>query len=53
MTCSQCQQDNPQGAKFCNACGSRGRMAFDVPVAEAAATYRVLVESVDWVAECR
>ncbi len=34
---------------------SRGRMPFDVPVAEAegTATYRVLVESVDWVMECR
>ena len=34
---------------------SRGRMAFEVPVAEAegASTYRVMVESVDWVSECR
>ncbi len=33
---------------------SRGRMSFDVPVAEAdGATYRVIVESVDWVMECR
>ena len=34
---------------------SRGRMAFDVPVAEAegTATYRVMVEAVDWVSECR
>ena len=34
---------------------SRNRMSFDVPVSEAdgAATYRVLVESVDWVMECR
>jgi hypothetical protein len=34
---------------------SRGRMSFDVPVAgaEGDATYRVLVESVDWVMECR
>ena len=34
---------------------SRGRMPFDVPVAEtdAAATYRVAVESVDWFMECR
>ena len=34
---------------------SRNRMSFDVPVTEAdgTATYRVLVESVDWVMECR
>jgi hypothetical protein len=34
---------------------SRGRMSFAVPVAEAegGATYRVIVESVDWVMECR
>ena len=34
---------------------SRGRMAFDVPVAgaDAAATYRVIVESADWFMECR
>ena len=36
---------------------SRGRMAFDVPVAEAeaegTATYRVMVDTVDWVSECR
>ena len=34
---------------------SRNRMSFDVPVSEAdgAETYRVLVESVDWVMECR
>jgi hypothetical protein len=31
---------------------SRGRMVFEVPVGDAA-TYRVLVESVDWVGECR
>ncbi|MGH9425613.1 MAG: double zinc ribbon domain-containing protein, partial [Terriglobia bacterium] len=23
MTCSNCQRDNPQDAKFCNACGAR------------------------------
>jgi class 3 adenylate cyclase/tetratricopeptide (TPR) repeat protein len=23
MTCPQCQHDNPQGARFCNACGTR------------------------------
>src|SRR5215471_15634773 len=23
MTCSQCQRENPEGAKFCNACGAR------------------------------
>ena len=34
---------------------SRGRMAFEVPVAEAegASNYRVFVEAVDWVSECR
>jgi len=32
---------------------SRGRMSFDVPVAAAEGTYRVIVESVDWVMECR
>ena len=34
---------------------SRGRMAFEVPVpeAEGASAYRVIVESVDWVSECR
>jgi hypothetical protein len=32
---------------------SRGRMAFDVAVASPTASYRVLVESVDWVMECR
>jgi hypothetical protein len=34
---------------------SRGRLAFDVPVAGAdrAATYRVIVLSVDWFMECR
>ena len=33
----------------------RGRMPFEVPVADgdASATYRVSVESVDWVMECR
>ena len=30
-----------------------GRSVFDVPVGEAAATYRVMVETVDWVKECR
>jgi len=30
-----------------------GRSLFDVPVGEAAATYRVTVETVDWVKECR
>jgi hypothetical protein len=30
-----------------------GRSVFDVPVGEAAATYRVTVETVDWVKECR
>lgn len=30
-----------------------GRSVFDVPVGEATATYRVTVETVDWVKECR
>lgn len=30
-----------------------GRSLFDVRVGEAAATYRVTVETVDWVKECR
>ncbi len=32
---------------------SGGRSVFDVPVAEAGASYRVTVETVDWVKECR
>ena len=32
---------------------SGGRSMFDVPVGEAGATYRVSVETVDWVKECR
>jgi hypothetical protein len=32
---------------------SGGRSLFDVPVREAGATYRVAVETVDWVKECR
>jgi hypothetical protein len=32
---------------------SGGRSLFDVPVSEAGATYRVAVETVDWVKECR
>ena len=32
---------------------SGGRSLFDVPVGEAGATYRVAVETVDWVKECR
>ena len=32
---------------------SRGRMAFDVSLFGGAAAYRVIVESVDWVMECR
>jgi hypothetical protein len=32
---------------------SGDRLAFYVPVPDAAATYRVVVESVDWVKECR
>ncbi|MGH7472172.1 MAG: double zinc ribbon domain-containing protein, partial [Longimicrobiales bacterium] len=23
VRCAECQQDNPAGAKFCNACGAR------------------------------
>lgn len=30
-----------------------GRSVFDVPVGEGAATYRVVVETADWVKECR
>ena len=32
---------------------SGGRSLFDVPVGEVGATYRVAVETVDWVKECR
>lgn len=32
---------------------SGNRLLFDVPVGEAGATYRVAVETVDWVKECR
>ena len=32
---------------------SSDRMFFDVPVPVAAAAYRVVVESVDWIKECR
>lgn len=32
---------------------SGGRSLFDVPVADPAGTYRVTVEAVDWVKECR
>ena len=32
---------------------SGGRSLFDVPVGDAGATYRVAVETVDWVKECR
>lgn len=32
---------------------SGGRSVFEVPVPAAAATYRVTVETVDWVKECR
>lgn len=32
---------------------SGGRLLFDVPVADPAAIYRVTVEAVDWVKECR
>lgn len=32
---------------------SGGRSVFGVPVGDAAATYRVAVETVDWVKECR
>jgi hypothetical protein len=33
--------------------GAGNRSLFDVPVGEAGATYRVAVETVDWVKECR
>jgi hypothetical protein len=32
---------------------SGDRLSFEVPVPEAAATYRVVVDAVDWVKECR
>jgi hypothetical protein len=32
---------------------SGGRSLFDVPVGEPTATYRVSVETLDWVKECR
>jgi len=32
---------------------SRERMFFDVPVPPPAASYRVIVESVDWISDCR
>ena len=32
---------------------ARGRLAFDVPIPTATPTVRVVVESVDWVHECR
>jgi hypothetical protein len=32
---------------------SQDRLFFDVPVSGTAATYTVLVESVDWIKECR
>ena len=32
---------------------ARGRLAFDVPIATSTPTVRVVVESVDWVHECR
>ncbi len=32
---------------------SNDRLAFDVPISEAAASYRVVVESVDWHDDCR
>ena len=45
-----------QGAELARVQGdvrAGGRLIFDVPMAEAAASYRVLVVSVDWVLECR
>ncbi len=32
---------------------ARERMFFDVPVSQAAASYRVTVEAVDWITDCR
>ena len=32
---------------------ARGRLAFEIPIATATPTVRVVVESVDWVHECR
>ena len=45
-----------QGAELARVQGdirTGGRLVFDVPMPEAAASYRVLVDSVDWVLECR
>ena len=45
-----------QGAELARVQGdvrAGGRLVFDVPMPEAAASYRVLVDSVDWVLECR
>ena len=45
-----------QGASMARVQGdvrAGGRLVFDVPVPEAAPSYRVLVDSVDWVLECR
>jgi hypothetical protein len=32
---------------------ARERMFFEVPVSQAAASYRVIVEAVDWITDCR
>ena len=45
-----------QGASMARVQGdvrAGGRLVFAVPMPEAAASYRVLVDSVDWVLECR
>ena len=45
-----------QGAELARVQGdvrAGGRLIFKVPMPEAAASYRVLVDSVDWVLECR
>jgi hypothetical protein len=45
-----------QGAELARVQGdvrANGRLVFDVPLREPATSYRVLVDSVDWVLECR
>ncbi len=41
------------GARVVGDVLSGDRLLFDVPVPEATATYRVVVERVDWIKECR